>query len=141
MILQTFKRLVKTDYQQQWQSLVDQMSFIVNQMESLYQAFTNNISLTNNLNCTVATLTVTVDSSGNPTTSTAFQINFSPPVLGCIVLNATFTGNTTIYPTSGVFISYTATTNNNNNIVTINNITGLPAGQQFSLTIVAFSST
>jgi hypothetical protein len=134
-LLSAFKRLYKSDFPQQYQQLIDQLSYYINtNEEQLFQTLNNNVNLANNIYCIQTTLTVTVDAKGNPINSVGFNNSLATPVIGIQVLNAVANSGSNIYPTGGIFCSFTT----NNSAVTVNNITGLPANQSFTLTIVAY---
>lgn len=105
-------------------------------MESLYNAMHSNVSLSDNIACTVKTITITVDSSGIPIANgtNSFTIGVTTSITGITVLKATDLTNNNVYPTGAPFISYSQSSN----IVTINNITGLVAGDNWQLVIVAW---
>lgn len=134
-LLASFKRLYKQDFQPQYQSLIDQLSYYINtNEEQLFQTLNNNVNLANNIYCIVQNLTITVGSTGIPTSTVSFQNTLATSIIGTVVLNAVSTSGSNIYPTGGIFCSFTQ----NGTTVTINNITGLPSGQSFTLTLVAF---
>jgi hypothetical protein len=134
-LLQSYRRIFNTDYAKQYQDLINTLSVSVNQgFDNLYQAMQNNVNLTNNILCTVASVPVTVDSTGNPIPATAFAVTFTTKMLGATVIAASGPNGT--YPTSAPLISYTQ----NNKNVTINNISGLQANTQYTLTIVAWGT-
>ena len=134
MLIPTLKRLFTTDFPAKYQELVEQLSYIVNTNEDvLFQALNNNLTLKDNLYSQVVTLTVTVDSTGKPISTTSFTSSLQTAILGTLVLNAVSVGST-VYPTSGIFCSFTQ----NGSSVIINNITGLPANTQFTLTLATF---
>lgn len=127
--------MYKGDYEEQFQKLVDQLSASLNYgIESLYDLSNKNVSLRDNLRCTVKDIAVSVDASGAPVGVTTFSLDIQGQIIGTQVIYAVNTANSGIYPTGGIFISYTQTQNG----VLINNITGLPANQPFSLRIVAY---
>jgi hypothetical protein len=114
---------------------VDQLAVSLNiGIESLYNALNKNVSLKDNMLCTVKDLTITVDATGKPTTSTQFALDISGQIIGTQVIYAINTTNSASYPTGGIFISFTQTTTG----VLINNITGLPANQAFTVRVVAY---
>jgi hypothetical protein len=136
MILPSYKRLNKSDYPKENQDLVDRLANSLNiGLESLYQLGNHNISLKDNMLSVTRDITVTVDSTGKPTTSTAIVLgnNVTQPI-GTIVLLAINQTNSSIYPTGAPFISFTQTGTN----IVVNNITGLPANNQFLLRVVVF---
>lgn len=133
--LASFKRLYKVDFAKEYQGLVDQLSFTINNgFESLFNALNNNISIRDNLLAAVKDVSVTVDSAGNPAGTTSFGISNANPIDGTMVIRATNKSSTTVYPTSGIFVSYTQSGNS----ITITNVTGLPANIPFIIRIVAF---
>lgn len=138
MKLPSFKRLFSQDFVQQYRQLVDQLSLTINnQIELLYTALNNQLTFTDNFKCTIKSITLTVDVNGNPTGSAGFPINDSSSrILGCIVLSVTNNSTSGAFPTGGVFVSFTQSSSN----ITINNITGLAAGQSYTLQIVAINA-
>lgn len=142
MRIPSFKRLIKTDYSngpvENEQSFIEKISFSLNNgIEALYNVLNKNVSLKDNVFCTVKTINITVDSLGNPVGNASFVLDTamnSNRVIGIQVLAAINQVNTTTYPTGAPFVSFSQ---NNNNII-INNITGLQANQGYQLTLVAF---
>lgn len=137
MKLQSFKRLDKSDYPEKYQDLIDTLSQSLNiAIEDIYNALSNQISITDNIYCNVKDIQVKVDASGNPTTTTTFAIDSSINALkGLSVIKVDNITSTTVYPTGGITITYTL---NNAQQVQIKNITGLPANNTFQLRIVAW---
>lgn len=135
MKLPSFRRLIKSDYKEEYQGLIETLSFSLNNgIEVLYQTLNKAVSLRDNVACTVKDIDVQVDSSGIPIGSLRFSLDNTNRILGLFVLNAINTKNPSVLPTSGVFVSFSQ----ENKTVIINNIKGLPSNQQFTLTIVAF---
>ncbi len=111
------------------------MSYTINStFEVLIQTLNNNISIRENLLASVKDVTLSVDANGIPTSPAAFAVSNSNPIDGTQVIRAVCIANTIAYPTSGIFISYTQ----NGSTVTIANITGLPAGVQFNIRVLAY---
>jgi len=97
---------------------------------------TNNVSLQDNILCTVKTFTVQVDSTGKPTTSTTFPLTFTGTCAGISLINIINTTTSGAYPPGGVTVSFSQTQNG----IQINNITGLAAMNNYSITIVAWGN-
>ena len=133
--LSSYRLLYKTDFPQQYQSLVDQMSLTINQsFQEVYSAFNNNITFADNINATIVTINVSVDKTGTPQTAVNFKLNTFQTVLqGLIVLNTVCTNNSLIYPTAGLFLSFTSA----KGTVSINNIQGLPKDDKWAITLLA----
>lgn len=141
MQLPQYARLYSSDFPQADQKLVDQMSYTINNgFDSLFQLSQNGIGLADNVACTVATVTVTVDATGTPTSAASYTLNPAVTIttlpLGTIVISASSTVSPPVYPTGGVFV----TTSKNQNKLIITNVAGLPANVQFSLTLLTFQS-
>ena len=136
MLISKFKRILRTDYADQFKDLVDKLGFSLNNtIESIVSALNKGISLQDNIQCTVKTLQVTVDSTGKPTTSTSFTMSISQKPIGVVCLNAQNTTNSSSYSTSGITVYWTL----QNSSIVINNITGLLANNTYQLTLVAFA--
>lgn len=135
MKLPSFKRLISSDFEKTYQKLVDQLSLSLNNgIDILYTALANNLTLRDNVRSTIKDVSVTVDANGKPIQTTAFTLNSTAKVDLVMVGMALNQTNTSIYPSGGIFISGVQSTN----IYTIQNVTGLQAGQQYLLRIVAF---
>lgn len=106
-----------------------------NGIEVLYDALNRNITLRENIKATVRDVNVSVDSTGKPLQTTAFTLDTPGNVDLVMVGLAQNQTNTSNFPTSGVFLSWTQSTNS----VILNNITGLQPNQQYLLRVVAFS--
>lgn len=137
MLLPSFRRLNKQDYQTEYQKLVDQLASSLNiAIDSLNGAVNKNISLTDNIAGTLKDINVTVDANGLPTSATQFSLTVAnQKIIGTQVIYAQNTANSAIYPTGGIFISFTQTTTG----ILINNITGLPSGQPFLIRVMAYA--
>jgi chloramphenicol O-acetyltransferase len=116
--------------------LVEKLSLTVNNgFEVVYNAMARNVSLADNIACTIKVLNVRVDSSGTPTSSLSFKIDTVGQIKGIEVIRAENQTNSNVYVTSHPFISYTQ----DNTTITVNNITGLPANNTFNLTVIAWA--
>ncbi|NDD83946.1 hypothetical protein EBZ38_06675 [bacterium] len=137
MKIPTFRRLVKSDYAKEFSGLIDTLSFTINNgVEVLYQALNKSLSLKDNIACTVKDVQVELKSDGTLRADVSFSLDTSNRVLGVIVLNAINTNNSTILPDSAPFIAFSQS----GKTITISAVKGLPAGQKFNLTLVAFDS-
>lgn len=134
MRLPSFKRLFKQDFDTTYQNFVDKLAQPFNQMEVLFQALSNNVSLVDNMLVTIKDVLVRVDANGKPLATTSFTVTTKGPILGVSVINVTNETNSASYPASGVTISYTQDTTT----IIINHITGLLAGNSYSLKIIAW---
>lgn len=134
-LLSSFKRIYKGDFQAEYQELIEQLSFYINtNTEVLFQTLNNNVTLKDNVYGQVVDLLATTDANGTPSANVGFTNKLSTPIIGLSVLNATSTSGSAIYPDSGIFCSFTQS----GKTITLNNIKGLPAGQEFTLKIVAY---
>lgn len=137
MKLPNFKRLVYNDFTKDFQDLIEQLSYSINNpIESIISVLTNNVSLRDNIFCNVKDLEVTVDSNGVPLATAALTITNANPIDGMVVLRAISPSNANLTTNGGVFLNYTQ----NGAKVTVSKVTGIPANQLFSLRIVVFLS-
>lgn len=135
MKLPTFRRLISSDYEKQFQKLIDTLSISLNNgIEVLYEALNGDLTLRENLSCTVKDVTVTVDINGKPLQTASFTLNSTAKVDGAIVIQALNQTNTTHFPLAGVFVSGAQSSGT----FIINNIAGLQPNEQYVLRIVAF---
>lgn len=142
MQLPSFKRLYESDFEEEDQELIKLLASSYNvDMENLYLALSKRVSLNDNIQCTIKTVTTAVDSNGIPVDAVSFQVDREggtqavTKIIGCQVLAAVNATNATNYPTGTPFISFSQ----NERIVTIEHIAGLPANDVFDLTVVAFN--
>lgn len=137
MKLQSYRNIKREDFDPQYQGLIDRLSFTINSsFESLFNTLNGQTSLKDNILCSVNTFTATVDSTGKPTSTIKFTTSLINGIAGVTVISAVSSTNTPIYPIGTPFISFTKSAN----IITINNITGLPAGTSFTLTSIIWGS-
>ncbi len=137
MIIPSFKRILNTDYAQQFQQLVNTLGFSINNaITNINDALDNQVSLKDNILCTVKTFNVEVDSTGAPTTSTTFPLTFTGQCLGISLINVLNTTTSSSYPTGGVTISFTQTQTG----IQLNNITGLATNNTYSITVIAWGN-
>lgn len=146
-----YRRIFKQDYSEQNQQDIDTLSITVNDsFESIYDALTNQVTFSDNINCTLVTFSCTVGSDSVPLNPTTLKLaTYQKSVNGILVINAV-SSTKTVLPDAGIFINYAInnnvtsssnTTNNGNsttNPLTINisNIKGLPANTPFTLTVI-----
>lgn len=123
------------DFPKEAQEIIEQLSYTINNaFEGIFNALNNNINLRDNLAVSVRDLQVSVDANGTPSSTISFGVANNNPIDGTIVLRALNQTNNAVYPTGGIFLSYTQSGTK----VIVNNITGLPPDNTFSLRIVAF---
>jgi hypothetical protein len=133
--LASYRTIYKQDFDPKYSDLVDSLSLTINDsFNEIYSALNNKLTFSDNFVATVATVSASVDSTGRPQRNTIFKINsYQTAVQGIIVIGAVCTSSSLTYPNSGIFIDYTY----NSGTVTVNYIKGLPAGPNFSITLIA----
>lgn len=129
-----------SDFDSQYSGLLSRLSGALNTgIEVLYQVLNNNITFTDNIACTVADVSVQVDSSGKIVGTSSFKLNNTQPVKGVLVIQCTNNSSANAAPTGGVFVTFATNTNNNNNNLSITNVTGLVAGNKYTLRVIALN--
>jgi hypothetical protein len=136
MKLSAFKRLVKEDFPADQQPLIEKLATVFNLFqEQVYQAFSNNITVDENLNAQSVIYRVTVDSNGVPVGNNQIKYNLKTKPKGALVMNVqNLTDNTLLAGSPFVLFSTSS------NIITINQVTGLLSGKQYELVVVFFAS-
>lgn len=139
MILPNYRRINIVDYTADQQALVEKLASSLNiGVDNVYLALTNRLTFSDNFSATQKTFNITVDANGNPAQSISFLLNSAnntqPRVSGTLVISAINNTVSNVYPTATPFISYTQ----NGNTININNIAGLPANNNFSVTLIVF---
>ncbi len=128
-----FQRLVKENFPAKYRDLVDSFYSLNNALEQIVNILNNaNVTVTDNLNQQYKTIITTVDTTGKPTQSLTFKSTLSTKTQGIIVISATNLTNSSTYPIATPFVSWS----DNSGTVTINNISGLQAKQNYSLTLL-----
>ena len=151
MILGSYRRIMKQDYSPNNQKDIDTLSITVNDsFESIYNAFKNQITFADNINCTITTITTSVNSSSVPQSPLIIKLaSYQKKINGILVMNVVASDGVS-GPTGGVYLNYAInnnstsssnTTNSGNQAgnpltITVNKILGLPAGKVFEITIL-----
>lgn len=141
MKIPSYKRINIEDFSDEEQQLVQKLASTLNiSIDTLYSGLNNRLNFKDNFDSTQKTFNIQVDTNGNPISPTGFKLNTInntiPRAVGSLVINALNTTNSDVYPTGGIFISFTQ----NQDVITINNITGLPSGYVFQITVIIFNS-
>lgn len=136
MKLPNYRRIFKTDYDQEYQDLVDKLAVSINYgFDSVYEALNKKLTFSENISCTIAEFSVTVDSTGEPKKKTQFKLDENQTTIqGLIVINCyeERTGNP---PSYTPFISFIKNENN----VLIKNIKGLTFDKSYIIKVLAIS--
>lgn len=136
MKLPSFRRLFKGDFKEEYQELVDNIGISFNSaLDAVFIALNRNLTLADNLKCSIKDLTVRVDSNGTPTVPLSFKLDFQGRIIGLSVINVINTDNPNAYPATGVTISF----QQSNTTILVNNITGLRPNANYTLKVVAWN--
>lgn len=136
MKLPSFRRLFTSDYDSQYKQLVETLSVSLNQgIQVVYEALNRQLSLRDNIKCTVKDVSFQVNALGNPVVTTSFITDVPGRIDGLTVVNAINQTNSSAYPTGGVFVSFTQA----DRVVTITNVTGLQPNNTYLLRLIAWN--
>lgn len=135
--LSSYRRIVKNDYQDEYKPLVDQLSVSINNgFDTLFNALNGKLNFYDNIASTITEIRVSVDSNGFPLQRTQFKLSGNQTnIEGILVLKISGYNNPTLYPTSGLGISYTS----DNGLVTITNIKGLETNKIYSIKLLTIN--
>lgn len=130
------KRIAKEDFAPQYQDLIDKLAFPLNSfMEQTRNLFTKNLDF-DNLNRELITLRIQTDKDIKFLSSVSFKSTLKNKVRGINVISASVVANSnTSFVTQAPFISFSQ----NNNIVSIENVTGLAAETTYDLLLETIS--
>ena len=129
--LQIPKKLRVEDFDQDDQALISKIAFVYNVFaDEVYNTLNKNIDY-DNLNRQFVTISVSIDNTGKLINPPQIKTLLNGRVRGLNVLNAINLIDSSIYPTTAPFISWTI----NSDILTILNITGLQNNSQYSLSL------
>lgn len=132
--LPSFRRILEQDYPEESRPLVQQLSVSINYgIEVLYDLLNGKLSIKDNLAGFVKEIDVQVDTTGKPQDKTVIKKTTSDKIEGLMVIRADNLTNSNIYPTNGVFVSFTETTDS----LIINNITGIQPNNIYRLKLWA----
>jgi hypothetical protein len=127
------KRIKKEDFNSDQQDWVEKLAFPLNSfMEQVRSAFQKKIDFTN-LNQELITISLIVDASGFPITTTKYKSNLSTNVAGHTVLGHVNRTDSTVMVTGAPYLTFTES----GGIVQILHVTGLPANNKFDLTVLS----
>jgi hypothetical protein len=119
------------DFPEETRETVDKLAAVLNPFnDDVFRQMNGNLGF-DNINRQLVTLDVKIDSSGEVINEPQIKISLRTKVAGTNVISAQNLVNTSTYPTSQPFISWST----NGNILTIKNITGLQANSQYRLTV------
>lgn len=108
---------------------------INNNIEVLYNALNGQLTLSDNLSCTVVQVDVRVDESGIVRNGASFKLKNTLNVIGTQVIDAINLTNSSVFPSGAPFITGAQTQNG----YQINHVTGLPANNIFRLRVIAWN--
>lgn len=134
MKLPTFKRLIKSDYPEEFQSVIERLAITLNSsFDVLFEALNGKLTIKDNFLGTVRSVDLNVDASGIPLNTTSFKLDRQFSVIGIIVIRVENLTNSSSYPLSGVTVSFTQS----ENVVRVDHVTGLKVGDNYRLTLEA----
>lgn len=133
MRINNFKRIIKEDYSEEDQELIDKLAFSINPlMEQLSNVFNKGIDF-ENLNQQVVTFEVEL-SSGKPKAATQLSVSLRTKPIGLVVIRAENLSLNGTFPTAAPFITYGIS---NNNLV-VNHVAGIPDNTRYRLTAIVY---
>jgi hypothetical protein len=131
--LPSWRRILEQDYPQKYQDLIQQMSIPLNYgIEVLYNLLNGKLTFKDNIASTIKEFDVQVDANGKPQNKITIKKASDDRIEGLIVVRAQNLTNSTTYPSTGIFITYTETTNT----IIIDHITGLQTGNLYRINII-----
>jgi hypothetical protein len=136
MILPGQRRIYTPDFPQDYQDLVNKLSAVINiNTQVLFETLNKRVDITNNIDCVVTDVSLEVNASGIPTSTTIFQLTDKiRNIKGLHIIKCENLTNASIYPTAAPFVSWSQVAQG----IQIQHVTGLQTGNVFSLRILAY---
>lgn len=126
------KRILVEDFSDENKEVAEKIGYVINNFnEEIYNLVSGNLDV-DNLRQKIVSINVTVNASGIPTQRTQFRTGLGNQINGIQCIRAENLTNSTTYPTSAPFITFTI----NNEIVTISHVTGLNTNNKYKLTLL-----
>ena len=130
------KKILVEDFPKQYQDLISKIAYPFNTaIENIVDTINGDIDISNTT-FQYKQVTFTTSATGQPASTAQFLITTVNKPIGMQVIQAVNNTSSTTYPTGAPFISYTI---DQNNIATINNITGLAPSSNYTINIIVFS--
>lgn len=127
-----FKRLVKEDFSEDEQPLIEKLATVFNQFqEQVYYAFNNNITLSENIAAQTVSVRLRVSNTGVPIGTTQVKYTLKTRPKGSMVINVNNLTDRSLLSGSP-FVSYEL----NGDLITIKQVTGLLTDKEYEVTIV-----
>jgi hypothetical protein len=132
--LPSVKRLVAEDYPEDVRDLIGRLGFILNGfMDDVTYTVNGNLDY-DNLTQKLVTFEITMGANGKPVNA---QVNVGKAsVRGISVIKVVNKTNASAFPSTCPFISYTPS--NTQNVININNITGLTASSKYEISVIVY---
>ena len=132
----SFKRILPEDFDKDSRPLVTQLAYVVNPMiDTLNTDLNNGLTFSDNISAQIKTLNVSVDAKGTPSPALSFKWDLSGRCIGLWCIYAANTTTSGVFPTGQPFLSFIE----NNGQVTVINIAGLQASQNYTLRVIALN--
>jgi len=125
------KRVVAEDFKPEDRPLVQKLGFIINSFHEQVRSTLNKNINSDNLAREIKTLTFSTGETGQPLNTLTFRSNLTNSIVGINILRLTITSNNQSFPSQMPLISFSQ----NENLVTINNIAGLEAGNEYQMVV------
>ena len=126
------KRIRTEDFSSDQRAIVERIGEALNTFnQDVYNLLYRGLDF-DNLNQQIITIPVTIDGSGDISNEPKFVTSVRGKIRGVIVVNCVDPNNPSNYPTSQPFVSF----NFNNNVITVNHVTGLNPGSSYQLTLL-----
>lgn len=134
--LGSFRRIIAEDYDEKDRKTVEKLGYSINVFaDDVLASLNKGLTIEDNLAQAKKDITVTVDSTGVPTTSTVVLSGLNNTVVGMQVIRAINNTNTTLTPTSTPFITFS----DNSGQITISKVSGLQANNRYTLRTILYT--
>lgn len=132
--ISTPQRITKEGVPSEYRDLINSIGSPYNDFsDQVFNALSKNLSVDDNLNMFYKDINLSVNNTGNPIVSTQFKSTLRGKVRGINVIKVENLTDPNVYPTGAPFITFTE----NNQVVTILNVTGLSINYKYRITLLS----
>ena len=131
--ISNFRKISPSEYTEEDAQTIETLASSLNPfLREVNDVINGNVDF-DNLKQNIIQFETIVDATGTPNVE---QVNVgTSSITGLYVISARNTVNSSSYPTGTPFISFTPT---GTNVISINNISSLPANEKFLLTVIVY---
>lgn len=135
MKIDNVRRIIQEEFKSEDRETIGKLAYILNSfMEQTVQAVNGNLNIEENFTQEIKVVKMKVNSSGTPQINPQIKTNLTTRIKGIVVISASNLTTPSNYLSNAPFISFGIS----EQVIKLNNITGLIANDEYNLTLLIF---